>query len=204
MKRSRLVPRLLLAAAATGCALAGPGSLYTESAALSDLFRDARASRAGDLITVIVSDRASAISRGAMTSSRAGSAKYGISALAGPIKAGSRLADLASFGGERDLQGEGATSRENTLSTTVAARILTRYENGLMLISGEKSVTVNSETQVVRLKGLVRREDVLPGNLIRSDRIAELEIAVNGRGVIGDAVKRPFILYRILMGLLPF
>jgi hypothetical protein len=27
---------------------------------------------------------------------------------------------------------------------------------------------------------------------------------VNGKGVVNDAVKRPFILYRILLGLLPF
>jgi len=31
-----------------------------------------------------------------------------------------------------------------------------------------------------------------------------MEILVNGRGVVNDATKRPFILYRLLLGLLPF
>jgi flagellar L-ring protein precursor FlgH len=51
---------------------------------------------------------------------------------------------------------------------------------------------------------LVRPVDVTPGNTIRSDQIADLAIKVNGKGVVGDAIKRPFFLYRILLGLLPF
>ena len=51
---------------------------------------------------------------------------------------------------------------------------------------------------------LVRPLDVSPGNAVFSDQLAELEIAVNGKGVVGDAVRRPNILYRILLGLLPF
>jgi flagellar L-ring protein precursor FlgH len=31
-----------------------------------------------------------------------------------------------------------------------------------------------------------------------------MEIRLNGKGVVGDAIRRPFILYRILLGLLPF
>src|SRR5271165_7071380 len=30
------------------------------------------------------------------------------------------------------------------------------------------------------------------------------EVQVDGKGVVADAVKRPFILYRLLLGLLPF
>jgi hypothetical protein len=31
-----------------------------------------------------------------------------------------------------------------------------------------------------------------------------MEIQVNGKGVIGDSIHRPMILWRIIMGLLPF
>ena len=37
-----------------------------------------------------------------------------------------------------------------------------------------------------------------------ADRLADLEVRINGKGVVNDSVKRPFILYRILLGLLPF
>jgi hypothetical protein len=31
-----------------------------------------------------------------------------------------------------------------------------------------------------------------------------MEIKVNGKGLIADSIRRPFFLYRILMGILPF
>jgi hypothetical protein len=31
-----------------------------------------------------------------------------------------------------------------------------------------------------------------------------MEIRLNGKGVVNDAVRRPFFLYRLLTGLLPF
>jgi flagellar L-ring protein precursor FlgH len=34
--------------------------------------------------------------------------------------------------------------------------------------------------------------------------LAELEVLVDGRGVVNDAVRRPNFLYRLLLGLLPF
>jgi flagellar L-ring protein precursor FlgH len=40
--------------------------------------------------------------------------------------------------------------------------------------------------------------------MIRSDRLAHLEVRIDGKGVVGDAIRRPNFLYRILLGLLPF
>jgi hypothetical protein len=39
---------------------------------------------------------------------------------------------------------------------------------------------------------------------VQSTRLAQLEVHVDGKGVVGDAIKRPFFLYRLLLGLLPF
>jgi flagellar L-ring protein precursor FlgH len=39
---------------------------------------------------------------------------------------------------------------------------------------------------------------------VQSDRLAQLEVHIDGKGVVGDAIKRPFILYRLLLGILPF
>ncbi len=61
---------------------------------------------------------------------------------------------------------------------------------------------MNSERQTVVIRGLIRPVDVTPGNVIRSDQIADLTLEVNGKGVVNDAIKRPFFLYRVLLGLL--
>jgi len=76
--------------------------------------------------------------------------------------------------------------------------------NGYLAVEGVKDIMVNSERQVVTVRGVIRPSDLSPANAVTSDRVAQLEVRVNGKGVVGDAVRRPFILYRILMGLLPF
>jgi flagellar L-ring protein precursor FlgH len=76
--------------------------------------------------------------------------------------------------------------------------------NGNLVIQGQKEIAVNSEKQVITVRGIIRPDDLSPLNSIPSDRVARMEILVNGKGVVNDVVKRPFILYRILLGLLPF
>ena len=46
--------------------------------------------------------------------------------------------------------------------------------------------------------------DLTTANTINSDQIAQMELRIDGKGVVNDAIRRPFILWRVLMGLLPF
>jgi flagellar L-ring protein precursor FlgH len=39
---------------------------------------------------------------------------------------------------------------------------------------------------------------------VQSNRLGQLDVHINGKGVVGDAIKRPFIVWRLLLGLLPF
>jgi flagellar L-ring protein precursor FlgH len=86
----------------------------------------------------------------------------------------------------------------------MTARIAAVLPNGVMLVEGTKEVEINAERQRIVVRGLARPPDIGPGNTIRSDRLAQLEVRVNGKGVVGDAIRRPFILYRLLLGVLPF
>lgn len=181
-----------------------PGSLYAPGGRMTDLGRDFRALFAGDMVTVIVSDRATAVASGTTNSTRASSVSAGVSAALGPIKATGPLGQLAGAKSDSSVKGSGETTRSMTLSTTVTSIVERVLPNGNLLLRGSKSIAVNSERQVVEVRGVIRPEDLLAGNSIPSDRVAMLDIKVNGKGVVGDAVRRPFILYRILLGLLPF
>jgi flagellar L-ring protein FlgH len=183
---------------------ASPGSLYTSTGRLADSFRDVRASQVYDLVTIIVSDKASAISTGGTNTSRKSNAKASVTSLAGPKSVAGALANLADLSNSQQIQGQGTTSRESTLTTTVTAEVTDVLPNGNLVVQGQKEISVNSERQLVTVRGIVRPDDLSPVNSVPSDRVARLEVLVNGRGVVNDAVKRPFFLYRILLGLLPF
>jgi flagellar L-ring protein precursor FlgH len=120
------------------------------------------------------------------------------------MKAGGPWANLANLSGKSALDGSGTTSRDITLTTTLTARVTHVLPNGYLVIAGSKIIQINSEHQAVTVRGVVRPADLSPGNVVRSDHLGQMEIRLNGKGVVGDAIKRPFFLYRVLLGLLPF
>jgi flagellar L-ring protein precursor FlgH len=86
----------------------------------------------------------------------------------------------------------------------MTAEVTAVLPNGNLVVEGQKEILVNSERQVITLRGIVRPEDISPTNTVPSGNVARIQILVNGKGVVNDAVKRPFVLYRLLLGLLPF
>lgn len=190
--------------AAAPAGATSPGSLFEEAGRFADLARDQRASRVGDLVTIVVSDRASAVSRGATSANRKSDVNASITALGGPTRAAGPLSGLAQMGSESKLDGAGETSRESSLTTTLSAYVKQVMPNGNLLLEGSKDVMVNSERQKVIVRGLIRWNDLSPSNRVASDRLAALEIQIQGKGVVQDAIRRPNILYRILLGILPF
>jgi flagellar L-ring protein precursor FlgH len=181
-----------------------PGSLFTATGALANPARDLRAYGTGDIVTIVVADSASAAASGGTSSSRSSSSDNRIPALLGPVGAANPLLNLLSMSDSRALDGAGQTSRDLTFSTTLSARVVATTLNGLLAVEGTKLVTVNSERQVVTLRGYIRPVDISPANTISSNLISDLTVEINGKGVVNDAIRRPFVLYRILQGLLPF
>ena len=136
--------------------------------------------------------------------SRASNAQSQISALAGPKSPNGAAQNLLNLSSTQALDGSGTTSRNSTLSTTLSARVTHVLPNGYLVLEGTKDVQVNSEHQLVTVRGVIRPADLSTGNIITSNQIAQMEIKIDGKGVVNDAIRRPNILYRILLGILPF
>ncbi|MCU1336600.1 MAG: flagellar L-ring protein [Bryobacterales bacterium] len=181
-----------------------PGSLWTPTSLFSDLTSDLRARRAGDIVTILVRENASAVSTGTVKTQRNSSVQSNITAAGGITRAVGPLANLAKAGTNTALDGQGTTTRDTTLTATISAVVTQVLPNGSLVIQGAKNVRVNSENQVLAVRGIVRPVDLSTANVVSSDRIAQMELEVNGKGVVADSVRRPFILYRLILGLLPF
>jgi flagellar L-ring protein FlgH len=199
-----IIDQLLATTGEDKSTMASSGSVYSSVGTLADLAMDFRATRVGDVVTVVVSEQASANAQGATSTKRNSSAQSSISSLLGPKQASGALNNLVNMSSQQQLTGQGATSRQSTLSTTLSARVIKVLPNGNLILEGTKAVAINSENQTVSLRGIVRPIDIGPDNSIASNRVADLEVRINGRGVVNDAIHRPNVLYRILLGLLPF
>ena len=181
-----------------------PGAIWLAGSRLADAARDVRASQVDDVLTIVVAEQASAVATGATKTARVSSTQNSISALAGLTRAAGPWANLAGTSGDTELAGQGTTSRTTTLTTTLTARVTHVLPNGGLVVEASKEIQVNSEHQLITVRGVVRAADIDPTNSVQSDRLGQLEVHIDGKGVVNDAIKRPFFLYRLLLSLLPF
>jgi flagellar L-ring protein FlgH len=180
------------------------GSVWTPNARFANLGMDLKATHINDMVTIVVNETTSAVATGNVKTSRASTAQSAVTSAAGVLKPTGPLANLVKSNTQTSLQGQGSTSRGTTLTTTLSARVTDVLPNGYLVVEGVKRVQVNSENQIITIRGVVRPFDLDLTNSVASDRIAQMEVQVNGKGVVGDSIHRPFFLYRILLGLLPF
>lgn len=181
-----------------------PGSLFAGSSILGDTATDLRARTVDDLVTVVVNENANAVSTGTTKTQRASAASSQTTALGGTLSATNPLANLLNTNNNTSLNGQGTTSRQTTLTATLTARVIDVLPNGYLVIEGHKTVLVNSENQVVTLRGVVRPVDLSTANSVLSDSVGQMELQINGKGVVNDSIRRPNFLYRLLLGILPF
>lgn len=168
---------------------ANPGSIFSESAS-GLLFEDARARRVGDIILIKIVEDTKAKSKADTTAERKNSNDIGVSAAFGRhMLLGTTLgAGTPVLGATTNSKNEatGETKRENTVTTTIGGRVINVLPNGILEVAGMREVKVNSETEYMVVRGLVRQSDVLSDNSVLSTQLANSTIEYYGEGVLAD------------------
>jgi len=182
---------------------ASPGSLWTENGRLASMNTDYKAMHVGDLITVIVAQGTTANNAASVSTARTFNASAGISGLAGHLKT-SGVQNLFSPQSSSTLSGKSQGSTTSTLSTTLAGRVVAVLPSGALVIEAERQLTMNNERQTIVVRGLVRAGDVASDGSIQSNRVANLELELKGKGVLSDGVRPPNPLVRGLLWLIGF
>lgn len=157
----------------------------------ADYFRDPRASRKGDLLTVKIGidDKASLNSSSNRNRKASADGKVGLSLdWMGTTEAD--LSGAANVGSNSSSAGQGTTTRSERIELSVAAMVTRVMPNGSMLIEGSQEVEVNFEQRILHVSGLVRPVDISPDNSISYEKIAEARISYGGQGRISE-VQQP-------------
>ena len=182
-----------------------PNSTWSDRSA--DLFRDARAIRPGDILTVKISinDKASFDS----TANRSRDAKldmqgkvaFDVDAFGAKKTGSGSLAPNMSSSSSSDAHG--AVTRSETLELLVAATVTEILGNGNLVISGTQEVRVNYEVRVLNIEGIVRARDISTENSVSYEKIAEARVSYGGRGRSME-VLQPAIGHQLIDLLSPF
>ena len=170
---------------------------------------DGKARRIGDIVTIIVTETASASKQAATATGRSSKISAGIPNMLGLEESKiitSNFADLSKLlnaSASSSFDGSGSTSRKETLTATISAKVIDVLPNGNLKIEGRRNVKVNYEDQIVTVKGTIRQRDVTAENTINSIYVADAQISYSGEGIISDRQK-PGWLMNVLDKLWPF
>jgi flagellar L-ring protein precursor FlgH len=187
-----------------------PNSLFSNEA--RGFFKDQRAHKIGDILTVIVTIDDSAQISNSTARSRDAENEAGVGGVLGSIFGGmgggvpgldvSAEGQISTSSALSDA-GTGSVNRSEALETQVAAVVVQVLPNGNLVIEGRQEVRVNFEVRDLIVAGIVRPEDIHADNTIPSTKIAEARISYGGRGQITD-VQQPRYGQQITDAILPF
>lgn len=163
----------------------------------TSLFGDRRASKLGDIVTVVIELDEEAEFQNSMTADRANEENFSVGALFGlpewangVLPGGATVNPGVDLTRERTASGSGAISRQEKLTLRLAAQVIQVLPNDYLYVIGTQEIRVNHETRQLQVTGLIRPEDITRLNTITYDKIAEARIAYGGVGQLNDAVSR--------------
>lgn len=167
-----------------------PNSLWSKGSRA--FFKDQRARRIGDILTVavVITDKAKIANETGRSRTESDSTSVG--GVPGAVidkvllPAGMASSNLVDTSTKTSQTGTGSVDRSETLSTNVAALVTQVLPNGNLVIEGRQEVRVNNEIRELIVAGVVRPEDIASDNTIESAKIAEARISYGGRGQITD------------------
>lgn len=175
------------------------GAIYSEklgggTRALS-LYSDKRAHRIGDIITVTLTERTTSSKTAETQITKDNEISLDESTLLGrPVSLLNGNYSLATtVNNERDFEGEADSSQSNSLQGSIAVTVADVTPNGLLVVRGEKWMTLNSGKEFIRVSGLLRPEDVAPDNSVASNRLADAEITYSGTGDFAESNRQGWL-----------
>lgn len=181
-----------------------PGSIWSPDGRLVRLATDAKACRIHDVVSIVVTESLAASTDGQVKNSRASNANSGLTSLFGALKASNALQNLIGASASSGLTAQGQSTTNSSLATTFGAEVVDVLPNGMLVVQATRQLTFSEQTQLIRLRGLVRPEDVSNQNQVLSTAMTDLELEVTGKGIVNDSTYRQNPLVRFLEKILIF
>jgi flagellar L-ring protein FlgH len=143
------------------------------------MFEDRRARAVGDLITILISEKASADNKAANNSVKVGSMNSKVSSLPGlPTDINNFLSNHLSTqaNGSSQFDNKAAGSASYTFLSTLGVTVTGVLPNGNLVVSGEKQIGLDKGVEFIRFSGVVNPNAIGQGNVISSSQVADARI----------------------------
>ena len=171
------------------CVFGNAASLWLNGNDLYSSNGAARSYKPGDIITISISESSNATSKAKTSTSKETNTEV-TAAPSIPVFKKVMKNVLGKNESKNEFDGEGTTTRSGSLTGTVTATVLEVLDNGNLLIEGSRSIVINKENQIMRVRGIARPKDINSNNTIDSKMLADAKIKYEGKGSVNSANRR--------------
>jgi flagellar L-ring protein precursor FlgH len=182
-------------------ALPMSGAIYTERTYRS-MFEDRRASKVGDVITIVIAEKSSANKANNTKSENTGSAVNSLSALGG-LSAGAMKNANVNGAGERTLESTDTGNITNAFNSSLTVTVVDVLEGGNLVVQGEKQIGYDRGADYIRFSGIVSPQLIAKGNVISSTQVADARIEYRTNAQV-DQSAIASMMNRLFYSILPF
>ncbi len=152
------------------------------------LYSDRKASRVGDLITIVLNESTDA-SKNADTEIKKKDANTLEPTISGRVPSWKQNPLSFDIDSNKQFKAETDSAQANSLNGTITVTVAQVLPNGNLFIKGEKWLTLNQGNEFIRIAGIIRPEDITTDNTISSTRVANARITYSGTGALDESNK---------------
>lgn len=177
-------------------------SLWSSRGNSGNLFLDYKGRQVGDIIIVKIAESSSASNSVTTSTSKDNNYDLGITSLMGlPLNmgmghflgSGNAFNPTVASTTKNAFSGKGKKTKADSISATIATRIVGILPSGNLAIQGNREIVVDQEKQVITVRGIIRQKDVEADNSVMSTKIANAQIRYSGDGMISDSNKKGWL-----------
>lgn len=180
------------------------GSIFQVGANEHPLFEDRRPRNVGDVLIINIVEVTSASKKSSSSSDNTGSfdvtlPNVGLMQEFLPVTPGSNKTANSSVKSDS----ANASAGNNTFAGTITVTVVEVLENGNLLVSGEKQVSIKESNEYVRFSGVVNPNTISASNTVLSTQVADVHLEYKGANKI-DLAAVSSMFSRFFLAILPF
>lgn len=167
----------------------------------SPLYSDRKAMKVNDIVRVQIRESATSSSSSKRKFAKTQKDALGAGVITPGVNANNIVKDAASradgftsvgfqANSNYNFDGSGDSSRKESFSTTISARVIKVMPNNTYFIDGARELLIDGEKQLIRVSGVIRSDDITQSNLIDSTYISDAKIMYETEGVIRNATNQ--------------
>jgi flagellar L-ring protein FlgH len=173
------------------------GAIYN-AGSYRPMFEDRRARHIGDILTISIVEKTSAVKAGQSSGSKTGSTSFGVP---GPLQG--KLGTSIAANNASKFEDAANQSASNTFTGTIGVTVSEVLPNGNLIVVGEKQVAMDKGVEYIRFSGMVSPDTIQPGNTVSSTLVADARVEYRTSAHI-DRAEMSSMFSRFFQSMLPF